>query len=129
MGKKLYVGNIPYEVTGSQLEELFSKAGTVQSVNVIMDNFSGRSKGFGFVEMSTDEEAAKGIEMYNGYEFFGRPIVVNEARPKPEFRSRDSGGGYGGSGGGYGGSGGDRRGGRGGGNSRGRRGGGGDRRR
>ena len=134
MGKKLYVGNIPYEVTGSQLEELFSKAGTVQSVNVITDNFSGRSKGFGFVEMSTDEEAAKGIEMYNGYEFSGRPIVVNEARPKPEFRSRDSGG-YGGSGGygdsgGYGGSGGDRRGGRGGGDSRGRRGGGGgDRRR
>ncbi len=90
MAKKLYVGNFPYEVTNSQLEELFAKTGTVESVNIITDKFSGRSKGFGFVEMSTDEEAKKAIEMFNGYELAGRSIVVNEARPKPEYQSRDS---------------------------------------
>ena len=83
MAKKLYVGNFPYEVTNSQLEELFAKAGTVESANVITDKFSGRSKGFGFVEMSTDEEAKKAIEMFNNSDLNGRSIVVNEARPKP----------------------------------------------
>ena len=104
MGKKLYVGSLPYEVTNDQLKELFSKAGVVDSVNVFTDSFSGRSKGFGFIEMSTDEEAVKAIEMFNGYALGGRSIVVNEARPKPEYKSGDShrsypgrsfGGGYG----------------------------------
>lgn len=90
VAKKLYVGNLPYEVTNSQLEELFVKAGTVESVNIITDSFSGRSKGFGFIEMSTDEEAMKAMKMFNGYELSGRTIVVNEARPKPEYRGRDS---------------------------------------
>ena len=96
VAKKLYVGNFPYEVTNSQLEELFAKAGTVESASVITDKFSGRSKGFGFVEMSTDEEAKKAIEMFNNSDLNGRSIVVNEARPKPEYRNRDAGGyGYG----------------------------------
>lgn len=110
MGKKLYVGNLPYEATNSSLQELFSKAGTVESANVIMDNFSGRSKGFGFVEMATEDEAKKAIEMFNSYELSGRQIVVNEARPKPEGHSRggfhgehSSGGGFGGGRGGGGG--------------------------
>jgi RNA recognition motif-containing protein len=92
VGKKLYVGNLPYEVTNSQLEELFAKAGTVTSADVIVDKFSGRSKGFAFIEMSTDEEAAKAVEMYTDYEFDGRKMVVNEARPKPDYRARDTGG-------------------------------------
>jgi RNA recognition motif-containing protein len=92
VGKKLYVGNLPYEVTNSQLEELFAKAGTVTSADVIVDKFSGRSKGFAFIEMSTDEEAAKAVEMFSEYEFDGRKIAVNEARPKPDYRTRDTGG-------------------------------------
>lgn len=92
MAKKLYVGNIPYEMTGAQLQEMFSKAGTVESANIIMDNFSGRSKGFSFVEMSTDEEAKKAIEMFNGFELSGRTLAVNEARPKTEHRDNDRGG-------------------------------------
>lgn len=111
MEKKLYVGNIPYEITSAQLEELFAKAGTVASANIITDKFTGKSKGFSFIEMSTDEGAKKAIEMFNGYELSGRPIVVNEARPKTEYRSGDSdrgfsdrySGGYGDRGGGYGG--------------------------
>lgn len=90
MAKKLYVGNIPYEVRNSQLEELFVKAGKVESVNIITDSLSGRSKGFGFVEMSTDDEAMKAMKMFNGYELSGRTIIVNKARPKSEYRSRDS---------------------------------------
>jgi len=79
---KLYVGNLNYGVTGDQLTELFSQAGKVVSAAVITDRYSGRSKGFGFVEMSTDEEAKKAIEMFNGKDFQERSIVVNEARPR-----------------------------------------------
>lgn len=81
MEKKLYVGSLSYETTEDSLKELFSKAGTVSSVSVIMDKFSGKSKGFGFVEMSSEEEAKKAIEMFNGKELDGRNIVVDEAKP------------------------------------------------
>jgi len=84
MAKKLYVGNLPYEISDDQLKEAFAKAGSVESVSIITDKFSGRSKGFGFVEMSSDEEAQKAIEMYNGKEFEGRTLTVNEARPMTE---------------------------------------------
>ena len=79
---KLYVGNLPYSVTDSQLGEIFSQFGTVQSASVIMDRQSGRSKGFGFVEMSTPEEAQAAAEQMSGQEMEGRALVVNEARPK-----------------------------------------------
>ncbi|MFQ6083369.1 MAG: RNA recognition motif domain-containing protein [Candidatus Aminicenantia bacterium] len=95
MAKKLYVGSLPYNTTSTELEELFSKAGKVESANVITDKFSGRGKGFGFVEMSTEEEAKKAIETLNGSSFNGRTIVVDEARPKTENRNPRSGGGYG----------------------------------
>ncbi len=78
---KLYVGNLDYGVTGEQLGELFAQAGKVASATVITDKYSGRSKGFAFVEMSTEEEAKKAIEMFNGQDFQGRKMVVNEARP------------------------------------------------
>lgn len=81
MATKLYVGGLPYSTTNEELEAEFSKAGTVVSANVIFDKMSGRSKGFGFVEMSTEEEAAKAIEMLNGQEMGGRTISVSEARP------------------------------------------------
>lgn len=81
MAKKLYVGGLSYDTTESTLKEKFSEAGTVESANVIADKMSGRSKGFGFVEMSSDEEAQKAIEMFNGKELDGRTITVNEARP------------------------------------------------
>lgn len=81
MNKKLYVGNLSYETTESALQEAFSKAGAVDSVVIITDKFSGRSKGFGFVEMATEEDAKKAMEMYDGKELEGRKIVVNEARP------------------------------------------------
>lgn len=79
---KLYVGNLNYDVTGDQLSELFAQAGAVSSAVVISDRYSGRSKGFGFVEMANDEEAKKAIEMFNGKDFEGRNMVVNVARPK-----------------------------------------------
>ncbi len=81
MANKLYVGNLSYDVNDEQLGEYFSQAGTVVSSIVIKDRNSGRSKGFGFVEMSSEEEAKKAIETLNGQEFVGRKIVVNEARP------------------------------------------------
>lgn len=81
MAKKLFVGGLSYETTDESLKKTFSQAGTVESVTVIMDKISGRSKGFGFVEMSTEEEAQKAIEMFNGKEIDGRNITVNEARP------------------------------------------------
>lgn len=81
MEKKLYVGSLSYETTEDSLKELFSKAGTVSSVSIIMDKFSGKSKGFGFVEMSSEKEAKKAIEMFNGKELDGRNIVVDEAKP------------------------------------------------
>ena len=81
MAKKLYVGGLSYDTTEETLRKTFEEAGTVDSAVVIMDRMSGRSKGFGFVEMSTDEEAAKAIEMFNGKELDGRTVTVNEARP------------------------------------------------
>jgi RNA recognition motif-containing protein len=89
MAKKLYVGGLPYETTEDSLKELFSKAGTVDSAVIITDKISGRSKGFGFVEMSTDEEAQKAIEMFNGQELEGRNIIVDEARPMKKKPFRD----------------------------------------
>ena len=82
MSKKLFVGGIPYQATEDELNEAFSKAGTVESAVIIQDKMSGRSKGFGFVEMSTEEEANAAIEMWNGKDFGGREITVNLARPK-----------------------------------------------
>jgi RNA recognition motif-containing protein len=114
MGSKLYVGNLSYNVTSSQLEELFSQHGTVQSAEVIQDRDTGRSKGFGFVQMGSDEEAQAAITSLNGQEHDGRALTVNEAKPREE-RPRGGGGGYGGGGGGgYGGGGGGRSGGGGG---------------
>ncbi len=82
MGAKLYVGNLPFSVVEEQLQGLFSQHGSVVSARIITDKFSGRSKGFGFVEMESDEEAEKAIAALNGTEFEGRAIVVNEARPQ-----------------------------------------------
>ena len=89
MAKKLYVGNLSYSTTEDTLKEAFAAAGTVESAVVIMDRRSGRSKGFGFVEMSTDEEATKAIEMFNEKDIEGRNVVVNEARPMTERPKRD----------------------------------------
>jgi cold-inducible RNA-binding protein len=99
MGKKLYVGNLPYGVTDSDLQQMFEPHGTVESAQVIMDRDTGRSKGFGFVEMGGDQEAQAAIAALNGHDMEGRPLTVNEARPKPE-GGRGGGGGYGGGGGG-----------------------------
>lgn len=86
MNKKLYVGNLSFSTTEDSLREHFSQAGSVDSVAIISDKFSNRSKGFGFVEMSSDDAAQKAIEMFDGKDFDGRNIVVNEARPmKPRF--------------------------------------------
>ena len=82
MGRKLYVGNLPYSASQDSLQETFSQCGTVDSVNVIMDRDTGQSKGFGFVEMSSDSEAQKAIQELNGKEIDGREIKVNEAKPK-----------------------------------------------
>src|SRR3954469_16284980 len=106
MGKKLYVGNLPYSVTDQVLVDSFSQVGTVTSAKVITDRDTGRSKGFGFVEMSSDEEAANAITQFNGADYEGRSLTVNEARP---MAPRDSAGGPGASRGGFGGGGGDRR--------------------
>jgi len=81
MAKKLFVGGLSYETTEETLKETFSQAGTVESAAVITDKISGRSKGFGFVEMSSEEEAQKAIEMFNGKEIGGKNVTVNEARP------------------------------------------------
>jgi cold-inducible RNA-binding protein len=96
MGKKLYVGNLGYGVTSSDLEKMFTAHGIVQSAQVIMDRDTGRSKGFGFVEMGSDAEAQAAITALNGTEADGRNLTVNEARPREE--RRPSGGGYGGGG-------------------------------
>ena len=103
MSKKLYVGGLSYNSTDDSLKNLFSQAGSVDSAVIIIDKMTGRSKGFGFVEMSTDEEAQSAIEMFNGKDFDGRNITVNEARPM-EDRPRGGGGGFnrGGGGGGRG---------------------------
>jgi RNA recognition motif-containing protein len=82
MGRKLYVGNLPYQVGESELQELFARAGSVESATVMRDQATGRARGFGFVEMSTDEEAQNAIRELNGAELGGRSLTVNEARPK-----------------------------------------------
>ena len=84
MAKKLYVGGLPYATTEDDLKNHFSQAGAVESANIITDRMSGRSKGFGFVEMSNDEEAQNAINMFHGKEFGGRTLTVNEARPLEE---------------------------------------------
>ncbi|HEX3555009.1 MAG TPA: RNA-binding protein [Thermoanaerobaculia bacterium] len=113
MGKKLFVGNLNFKTTDDDLRTLFGQAGTIESATVMMDRATGRSRGFGFVEMSSDEEAEKAVKEFNGYEFQGRALNVNEARERTPGGPR--GGGYGGGGGGYGGGGGPRGGGYGGG--------------
>src|SRR5271166_2827324 len=105
MGKKLYVGNLTYDVTDGDLSKLFEAHGTVESAQVVMDRDTGRSKGFGFVEMKTDQEAQAAIAALNGKEMNGRALTVNEARPKTEGGGRGGGGGGGGGRGGYGGGG------------------------
>jgi RNA recognition motif-containing protein len=97
MGKRLYVGNLSYQVDSSALQDMFSAHGSVTSAEVISDRMTGRSKGFGFVEMSSDEEATAAIAALNGQENGGRTLTVNEAKPRGERRSGGSGGGgYGG---------------------------------
>jgi RNA recognition motif-containing protein len=116
MGKKLYVGNLAFQTSSQDLQELFGQAGTVESAQVIEDRDTGRSKGFGFVEMSTDDEAAAAIEQFNGKDLAGRALTVNEARPRENRGggggrgfggggNRGGGGGYGGNRGGFGGGG------------------------
>jgi RNA recognition motif-containing protein len=107
MGKKLYVGNLPYSVDSSELEQMFSAHGTVTSAQIITDRETGRSKGFGFVEMANDQEAEAAINAMNGQDQGGRPLTVNEAKPR-EDRGGGGRGGFGGGGGrgGYGGGGG-----------------------
>ena len=95
MGRKLYVGNLPYETGETELQELFAQAGAVESVTVMRDMATGRARGFAFVEMSTDEEAQKAITQLNEHQLGGRSLTVNEARPKPAHA-----GGFGGGGGG-----------------------------
>ena len=120
MAAKLFVGNLSFTVLENELNDLFSQAGTVVSVNVMQDRITGKGRGFGFVEMGSDQEAQKAIEMFHGKDFQGRNLTVNVARPREE-RSGGGGGGGGGYRGGAGGGGGkDRRGGSGGGGYRGR---------
>jgi cold-inducible RNA-binding protein len=84
MGRRLYVGNLPYSITEEQLTDLFSRVGQVDSVRVMRDMATGRARGFAFVEMASDDEAQRAIGEFNEYKLEGRPLVVNEARPKPE---------------------------------------------
>ena len=105
MAKKLYVGGLPYATTDNELRDAFSQAGAVESAVIIMDRMSGRSKGFGFVEMTNDADAQAAIDMWNGKDFGGRTLTVNEARPmEPRsgggggFRGGNDRGGYGGGG-------------------------------
>ena len=126
---KLYVGNLAFQTTSEDLQELFAQAGTVESASVVEDRETGRSRGFGFVEMATKEEGESAITMFNGKEVNGRSLTVNEARPREDRGNRGGGGGRGGFGGGggrggYGGGGGGRGGGFGGGGNRGGGGGG-----
>ena len=107
MSTKLYVGNLAFQTTSQELQELFASAGTVESAAVVEDRDTGRSRGFGFVEMATPEEAATAIDQFNGKEFGGRNLTVNEAKPRADRGGGGGRGGYGGGGGG-GGYGGDR---------------------
>src|SRR5688572_7720031 len=117
MGNKLFVGNLSFDATENDLQDLFAQAGPVSSVNIMQDRATGRARGFGFVEMATDADAQKAITMFHGKDLQGRALTVNEARPREERSGGGGGGGYrGGGGGGHrgGGGGGDRRGGGGG---------------
>lgn len=96
MAKRLFVGSLPFSTTNSQLEELFSQCGKVENVAVITDKFTGRGKGFAFVEMTTEEDAQKAVKTLNGYSLDGRTIVVNEARPREDRPSYGGGSGGGG---------------------------------
>src|SRR5215210_3717762 len=100
MATKLYVGNLSFKTTGDDLRQHFSQAGTVESASIIEDRETGRSRGFGFVEMATPEEAAAAIEKFNGKEVDGRALTVNEAKPKTDRGGGGGRGGYGGGGGG-----------------------------
>ena len=93
MGKKLYVGNLPFNATDESIQEMFAQAGSVQSAKIITDRDTGRSKGFGFVEMSSDQEAAGAIQMFNGVDYRGRNMTVSEARPMAPREDRGGGGG------------------------------------
>lgn len=99
MAKRIYVGGLPYSATEEDLESLFASAGTVKEATVVTDRYTGQAKGFGFVEMETDEQADKAISSLDGSQMGGRTLRVNEAKPK-EDRPRGGGGGYGGGGGG-----------------------------
>ncbi len=96
MATKLYIGGLPYSTTQEELQSAFAQAGTVSSATIIVDKMTGRSRGFGFVEMASDEEAQKAIEMWNGKDFGGRKLTVNEAKPLEPRAPRGNGGGYGG---------------------------------
>jgi cold-inducible RNA-binding protein len=112
MATKLFVGNLPFSATENDLQDYFAGAGTVIAVNIMQDRATGRSRGFAFVEMGSQTEADAAISQFHGKEFQGRPLTVNEARPREERPAGGGGGGYGGGGGGgRGGGGGDRRGG------------------
>jgi RNA recognition motif-containing protein len=102
MARKLYVGNLPYDTNDQDLSALFATAGTVDSVNVMRDQATGRARGFAFVEMATDEDAEKAISMLNEHQLGGRSLTVNEARPKTSSGGGGGGGGYRGGGGGGG---------------------------
>lgn len=95
MGAKLYVGNLPYSVTEERLQQHFAQHGSVISARIVTDKFTGRSKGFGFIEMSSDGEAERAINALNGTDFEGRNVVVSEARPQAPRESRPGGGGSG----------------------------------
>ena len=98
MGRRLYVGNLPYSTTDEELNGLFSRAGTVESVRVMRDMATGRARGFAFVQMGSDEDAQRAITEFHQFQMEGRALVVNEARPKPEFSAGAGRGGYGGGG-------------------------------
>jgi cold-inducible RNA-binding protein len=98
MGRKLYVGNLPYQTAEQDLQDLFSQSGSVESVNVMRDMATGRARGFAFIEMATDAEAQKAIEDHHERSFGGRNLTVNEARPRPERSGGFNGGGGGGGG-------------------------------
>jgi RNA recognition motif-containing protein len=93
MGRKLFVGNLPFTTGENELQEMFSQAGAIDSVRVMRDNATGRARGFAFVEMQNEEDAQAAIQKFNGADLGGRALVVNEARPKPEFAGAGGGGG------------------------------------